>query len=156
MTQAKLTEDIMSFVFNKLRFIHDSINIRNPTISSLAPRSVDVIVTGIYSGCHFHADSCCHGNVHGGHSIPGSHIHAGKPSENHLETVAIFLVHPTVDGRVVASVAHGQPVTSEPQVNDIGQVIELGVLVSHHHQRVKKGNQQRVNTKTQTIIILII
>ncbi|GBM40598.1 hypothetical protein AVEN_178578-1 [Araneus ventricosus] len=93
---------------------------RHYTVSRLTPCPVHIIIAGVYSCGHFHAHCCCHGYVHRGTSRSRDCIHAGQPPEDHLEPMAIFLVHPAVNGGVVTGVAHGQPVTCKPQVDDIG------------------------------------
>jgi len=39
---------------------------------------------------------------------------AREPAEESAETGTKFIVHPAVDERIVAAVAHGQPVTQNP------------------------------------------
>lgn len=121
-------------------FLERNIDNRNPTIPSLFPRAVHIIVGGLYPPRHLHAHSRRQRHIHGGllrHAVPRRDVHARQPPEHHLEPLPKLLVHPEVDDGVVGSVAHGQPVAGEPQVDDVGQVVQLRVLVAYHDQGVE-------------------
>lgn len=86
------------------------------TESSLSPSSAYAVgICSIHPWCPLYAG--CQGYVHCGLlSHGGPRIQA---PEDHFESVAVFLVHPAVNGWIVTSVTHGQPMTGEPQIDNI-------------------------------------
>lgn len=58
--------------------------------------------------------------------------------ESQVESSSEFRTHPDVNDRIVAAVAHGQPMEEEPEDGHKALVVDLGVLVPN-----KRGHVER-------------
>lgn len=76
-------------------------------------------------------------DVAGGHEARGASTRGRQAAEQRLQARPELCVHPEVDERVVASVAHGQPVADEPHVADAAHVVDGWVLLRHDDEQVQ-------------------
>lgn len=63
---------------------------------------------------------------------------AGAPAQGVAKALAEFRVHPEVDDRIVATVAHGQPVTGDPDGLDVGKLPDGRVGVADDGDAVQR------------------
>lgn len=74
-----------------------------------------------------------------------SDVTAGHVTEHRPEAVPEFGIHPAVDEGVVHAVAHGQPVTSHPDVVHALRVVDGRVYVPRHVDDVQRKPTRGVN-----------